>query len=345
MSCFRFRALLATTLAVTACGDQLSAPESSPDPEDVGGPVFALSAATRQFVLIPNGNFETGNLLEFNGGGVNGGFASVVREGTAFSCNTTTGLILSGDFAANVRSSPPAPTNSIGILTSDPFIAGFSIAFVALSENSDLSPDPDPVTFEVRIFDQSDNVLSSQVLATNVVTLSPAPGCVGGEPRDGTFSDHSIDTSALLGSWIKLQFRQHTNVAGQGFFTLVDDITIEVDVIGVEIDIKPGSDPNCFNNDGNGVIPVAILGAADFDVAQVEPSTVELEGLSVGARGKSGKLMAHVEDVNGDGFDDLVIQIEDVDGTFTSGSGTATLSGRLADGSFIEGSDDICVVS
>ena len=67
-------------------------------------------------------------------------------------------------------------------------------------------------------------------------------------------------------------------------------------------------------------------------------------GQSVASQGKSGKPMAHVEDVNGEGFDDLVIQIEDVDGTFTSGTGTATLSGRLADGSFIEGSNDICVV-
>lgn len=112
----------------------------------------------------------------------------------------------------------------------------------------------------------------------------------------------------------------------------------------VDIDIKPGSDPNCFNNDGHGVIPVAILGAADFDVTQVDPSTVQLEGLSVASKGKSGKLMAHVEDVNGDGFDDLVLQIEDVAGTFTSGSGTATLTGNLFDGTPFEGSDDICVV-
>ena len=33
----------------------------------------------------------------------------------------------------------------------------------------------------------------------------------------------------------------------------------------VAIDIKPGSDPNCFNNDGHGVIPVAILSSTDFD--------------------------------------------------------------------------------
>lgn len=115
-------------------------------------------------------------------------------------------------------------------------------------------------------------------------------------------------------------------------------------LILVDIDIKPGSDPNCFNNDGHGVIPVAILGAADFDVTQVDPSTVQLEGLSVASKGKSGKLMAHIEDVNGDGFDDLVLQIEDVAGTFTSGSGTATLTGNLFDGTPFEGSDDICVV-
>ena len=113
--------------------------------------------------------------------------------------------------------------------------------------------------------------------------------------------------------------------------------------ITVEMDIKPGSDPNCFNNDGNGVIPVAILGAADFDVTQVDPSTVQLEGLGVASKGKSGKLMAHVEDVNDDGFDDLVVQIEDVDGTFASGNGTATLTGNLYDGTPFEGSDDICV--
>ena len=32
----------------------------------------------------------------------------------------------------------------------------------------------------------------------------------------------------------------------------------------VEIDIKPGSDPNCFNNNGHGVIPVAILSSNNF---------------------------------------------------------------------------------
>ncbi len=58
----------------------------------------------------------------------------------------------------------------------------------------------------------------------------------------------------------------------------------------VAIDIKPGSDPNCFNANGNGVIPVAILSSADFDVTLIDASTIELEGLAVRAVGKRGKL-------------------------------------------------------
>lgn len=115
-------------------------------------------------------------------------------------------------------------------------------------------------------------------------------------------------------------------------------------VIEVEIDIKPGSDPNCFNNDGHGVIPVAILGSADFDVASIDPATVTLESLAVRAAGKKGNLQAHIEDVNGDGFADLVVQIEDIDGAFTNGTGTATLTGQLLDGRPFQGTDDICIV-
>jgi hypothetical protein len=44
-----------------------------------------------------------------------------------------------------------------------------------------------------------------------------------------------------------------------------------------------------------------------------------------------------------DGFTDLVIKIEDVGGTFTQGSGTATLTGNLLDGTPILGTGDICI--
>ena len=114
--------------------------------------------------------------------------------------------------------------------------------------------------------------------------------------------------------------------------------------VPVDIDIKPGSYPNAINNDGNGVIPVAILGNADFDVTLIAPEKVALEGMAVKAVGKANKFLSHYEDVNGDGFDDLVVQIEDADGVFTEGTTEAILTGELYEGTPIEGSDEITIV-
>jgi hypothetical protein len=50
--------------------------------------------------------------------------------------------------------------------------------------------------------------------------------------------------------------------------------------IEVSFDIKPGSCPNPFNPKGNGVLPVAILGESDFDVSQIDVSTITIAGIS-----------------------------------------------------------------
>jgi hypothetical protein len=104
----------------------------------------------------------------------------------------------------------------------------------------------------------------------------------------------------------------------------------------------PDDSTNCINNNGHGVIPVAILGSATFDVSQVIAATIELEGLTVRMVGKQGHLQAHFDDVNNDGFTDLVLQFEDEDGAFDNTD--ATLTATLFDGTFIAASDSICVV-
>jgi len=48
--------------------------------------------------------------------------------------------------------------------------------------------------------------------------------------------------------------------------------------IVVPIDIKPQSCPNPLNVKSQGVLPVAILGTDDFDVTNINPDTVTLEG-------------------------------------------------------------------
>lgn len=120
----------------------------------------------------------------------------------------------------------------------------------------------------------------------------------------------------------------------------------------VDIDVKPQSYPNCFNVNGNGVIPVAILGSADFDVNSVDTSTVLFNGSAVQVRGKKQMTMCHVEDVSGDftypqgapdGYPDLVCQFVDDPAQWVTGQSEATLTGVLFDGTIFEGTDSVCI--
>ncbi|MCP3963080.1 MAG: hypothetical protein GY719_35015 [bacterium] len=111
----------------------------------------------------------------------------------------------------------------------------------------------------------------------------------------------------------------------------------------IAIDVKPGSDPNCFNLNGHGVIPVAILGSAGFDVGRVDPSSLLFDGLVVRVRGKKGPLCSF-EDFDGDGFTDLVCHFEDEPENWVGGTETATLRGLLFDGTEFQATDSICIV-
>lgn len=50
--------------------------------------------------------------------------------------------------------------------------------------------------------------------------------------------------------------------------------------IDVPVDIKPGSCPNPINLKSQGVIPVAVLGTSTFDVAQIDPKSIRLNGVA-----------------------------------------------------------------
>jgi hypothetical protein len=115
--------------------------------------------------------------------------------------------------------------------------------------------------------------------------------------------------------------------------------------IDVAIDIKPGNgnDSNCFNNDGHGVITVAILGDEDFDVTLIDPSSLLFGNLSLRIRGKDRPLCS-VDYANADPYLDLVCHFEDNADAWLPGDSAATLTGKLFDGHSIEGSDSICIV-
>jgi probable HAF family extracellular repeat protein len=138
-------------------------------------------------------------------------------------------------------------------------------------------------------------------------------------------------------------------IVGFGRFSgVVDDpiawrafLLTPIPVIEVSIDIKPDSDDNTINVNDHGVIPVAILGTPDFDVTQVDPTTVLLQGMRVKTASKSNNLLFDYVDVNNDGQVDLLLKIEDSNGTFIESQAEATLTGALYDGTKIEGADSI----
>ena len=91
------------------------------------------------------------------------------------------------------------------------------------------------------------------------------------------------------------------------------------------------------------MIPVAVLGSDTLDVAAINRSSLNFAGLDVRVRGND-TLSCGNEDVNEDGFTDLVCQFMDNPDAWAPGSGFATLSGLLNDGSEFNGSDSICIV-
>lgn len=126
--------------------------------------------------------------------------------------------------------------------------------------------------------------------------------------------------------------------------------------IEVELDIKPQSCPNPLNTTSRGVLPVAVLGTANFDVNDIDISTVQLEGVSpdrsdiedVATPVSNGQDDCDCTSDGADGFDDLTLKFDTQEivaalGSVNDGDEVVlTLTGQLNDGTPIEGKD--CVI-
>jgi hypothetical protein len=123
------------------------------------------------------------------------------------------------------------------------------------------------------------------------------------------------------------------------------------------IDIKPCACPNPFNPKSKGVLPVAILGAADFDVTEIDPASIRLAGVPA--------LRSGFEDVAGpadgdtcecgelgpDGFVDMTVKFKTqeivlaIPDEITKGAQLVlTLDATLNSGVPITGQDCVVVV-
>ena len=118
-----------------------------------------------------------------------------------------------------------------------------------------------------------------------------------------------------------------------------------IEPITVEIDIKPGSDPNSINLKSKGLVPVAILGSETFDVMAVDLTTLRFgPGEAEPFHDLTVVHMDHIKDANLDGFMDLVLHFKTQEVGLTSDSTEATLTGSTIDGTPIEGTDSVNIV-
>ncbi|MDP2948419.1 MAG: hypothetical protein Q8P22_02635 [Chloroflexota bacterium] len=111
----------------------------------------------------------------------------------------------------------------------------------------------------------------------------------------------------------------------------------------VDVDIKPGSDPNSIKLSNKGVIPVAILTTASFDATTVDPSTVCFGDAEDATQRDctEAHAMGHIADADGDGDLDLVLHYETGATGIDPGDTEACLTGETFGGDAIQGCDAV----
>jgi len=166
-------------------------------------------------------------------------------------------------------------------------------------------------------------------------------GCSSGD----IISCGVIFTCCVFGGFSDFQFhlvggvQQVYNARVPGFPAATGTFSTRIAGAQVDIDIKPGSAPNSINPRNKGVIPVAVLGSADFDATQVDPSTVQF-----GAANAPAVRDGLVADINDDGFPDMLFRFRTQATGIQCGSTSASLSGMTFNGQSFEGSDSVRTV-
>lgn len=109
----------------------------------------------------------------------------------------------------------------------------------------------------------------------------------------------------------------------------------------VSIDVMPREPVNRIELGNRGTVAVAVLSAPGFDATRLDPRTLYLAGARVTRRERGG--MASLEDVDGDGLADLVVEVPKALLKLGRGSMQALLTGLTPEGRLIRGADAVSI--
>jgi hypothetical protein len=106
-------------------------------------------------------------------------------------------------------------------------------------------------------------------------------------------------------------------------------------LIRVSVDIQPRRFPNRFNPDSHATIEVAVFGSASWDATAIDIMSVRFGPLNARAR------HVRVEDVNRDGFLDLIFSFKTNEAGIACGDLSGALDGVSRDGRRFRGEDTV----
>ncbi len=112
----------------------------------------------------------------------------------------------------------------------------------------------------------------------------------------------------------------------------------------MQVDLVPGSADNTVNPSQGRSIEVAVLGSKQLDVGDINPRTLRLKGADVLLVGKSDKSLCRQQDINGDGYLDLVCEMRTTGFRVDEGEYRILIEAETYDKASLSGEDRLRVV-
>lgn len=173
-----------------------------------------------------------------------------------------------------------------------------------------------------------------KVSTGGVVTTETLPATYHGAPPSGYDFVGVTSTSAI--EWIE--------VSGQGSsypYPILDDFSFvappPVQQVNIAIKSGEGGAAKSVNPRSAGVIPVAILSSSSFDATKVDANSVRF-----GRAGTEAPYYNYsLQDANGDGLIDMVLQFRTQQTGIRCGDTSAKLTGKTQAGQQIAGTDSV----